>query len=252
MLDTAPDELKEAVRLFPAVKVLMKFHLGLLIPFLALFALLFGFYGLTVFLLSAFLGISLIVSAMKDWREFRTELKRFGKPSGHSPTHQLWNILALPGQGLDLLLDRLAEEFAVRISSSTKKVALSPRYLRSELIRLAEERGWNYSSGRIKGEGEVVKLVVVDRPQGIDRIKFVRKAEFHSKKMKEKYENWYILFIVNPWLGDIAEIISNPERIALLEVESVTGTMRFTNRTESRIIKELFSTLQTSELSSLS
>ena len=56
--------------------------------------------------------------------------------------------------------------------------------------------------------------------------------------MKEKYENWYILYIVNPWIGDISDIISTPERVALLEVESVTGSLRITNRTESKIIKE--------------
>ena len=247
MPDATPDELKESVRLFPAVKVLVKFHLGLLTPFLALFALLFGFYGFAIFLLSVFLGISLIVSAMRDWLEFRTEFRRFGESSEHSSIHQVWKILAFPGRGLDVLLDRLAHEFAVRISSSTRRVALSPRYLRLELVRLAEDMGWKYSGGKVEGEGEVVKVVVVDRPQGIDRTKFARKAEYQSRRMKEKHENWYILYIVNPWIGYVSEI-TGTERIALLEVESITGSIRITNRTDSRIIKELFSALQLSEL----
>ena len=192
MFNAAPDELKEAARLFPAVKVLVKFHLGLLIPFFGLFALLFKFYGLAVFTLSVFLGISLVVSAVKDWRDW----KDFGgavrcekshehlihKKLIHQLIHRIWNLLALPGQGMDLLLDRLAEEFAVRISRSAKKVALSPVYLRSELLKLAEEMGWQYSSGRVEGEGEVVKLVIVDRPSGLTFASSPRKCSIRPEK----------------------------------------------------------------------
>lgn len=101
--------------------------------------------------------------------------------------------------------------------------------------------GWKYSGGKVEGEGEVVRVVIVDRPQGIDRARFARKAEYHPRRMRKKYENWYILYMVNPWLGDISEIseiVSAAERVAILEVESVTGAVRIVNRTGSKIIKE--------------
>lgn len=153
----APDELKEAVRLFPAVKVVVKFHLGLLIPFLALFALLFGLYGFAVFLLSTFLGISLIASALKDWRESRRfRVMNLGEPersSVHQIKNQIWNILALPGQSLDMVLDRLAEDLAVRISSSTRKVTLSPQIFQASANQAGGRDGmevqrWKGGRGR--------------------------------------------------------------------------------------------------------